>query len=89
MFELIVLLAGAMPFLVGIFALRMIRKGKDEGSDDSPPPPDPRPPHPVMPPTPELRRRQRPMPHSISRTPARHARVQPSGWKHRVRCNTV
>ena len=56
MFETIVLLMGALPFIVGLYALRRIKNGKDEGPDDQPPPPDPEPPRPVLPPSPRLRR---------------------------------
>ncbi len=55
MFETIVLLMGALPFIVGLYALRRIKNGNDEGPDDQPPPPDPEPPKPVLPPSPRLR----------------------------------
>lgn len=54
MFETIVLLMGALPFIVGLYALRKIKNGNDEGTDDQPPPPDPEPPRPVLPPSPRL-----------------------------------
>lgn len=56
MFETIVLLMGALPFIVGLYALRKIKDSDDEGSDDQPPPPDPEPPLPVLPPSPRSRR---------------------------------
>ena len=54
MFETIVLLMGALPFLVGLYALRKIKNKDDEGADDQPPPPDPEPPRPVLPPSPRF-----------------------------------
>jgi hypothetical protein len=54
MFETIVLLMGALPFIIGLYALRRIKNGNDEGPDDQPPPPDPEPPKPVLPPSPRL-----------------------------------
>lgn len=54
MFETIVLLMGALPFIVGLYALRKIKNSNDEGTDDQPPPPDPEPPRPVLPPSPRL-----------------------------------
>lgn len=56
MFETIVLLMGALPFIVGLYALRKIKDSDDEGTDDQPPPPDPEPPLPVLPPSPRSRR---------------------------------
>jgi len=52
MIETLVLLMGALPFLVGLYALRRIKDSDDDGSDDQPPPPDPEPPTPVLPPSP-------------------------------------
>ena len=54
--ELIVLFVGAAPFLIGYYAIRLIRNNGDEGSDDQPPPPDPDPPLPILPPSPRTRR---------------------------------
>ena len=56
MFETIVLLMGALPFIVGLYALRKIKDSDDEGPDDQPPPPDPDPPLPVLPPSPRSRK---------------------------------
>lgn len=86
MFEIAVLLVGAMPFLVGLYAIKMMKKSDDRGSDDPPPPPDPSPPRPVLPPAPEPRRVHAPMTSRASRGPVPHQQVRSPGWKHRVRC---
>ncbi len=59
MFEIVVLLIGAFPFLVGLYAIKMMRHDDDDGDDDQPPPPDPGPPRPVAPTTPRRRRHSR------------------------------
>ncbi|RMF53660.1 MAG: hypothetical protein D6746_15345 [Bacteroidetes bacterium] len=80
MFEILVLLIGAFPFLVGLYAIRMMRESDDDDADDPPPPPDPGPPMPVAPSTPR-RHRFRPSPPPVrgpvpgGRTPAPHRRV--------------
>lgn len=86
MFEFLVLLVGAMPFLIGIYAVRIIKKSNDNGSDDQPPPPDPKPPLPVLPPSPEPRRLHRPLRERSSRGPVQHSRLGTPGWHHRVHC---
>lgn len=55
MFEFVVLLIGAFPFLVGLYAIKMMRQRDDDEADDQPPPPDPSPPPPVSPPAPRHR----------------------------------
>lgn len=84
MFELIVLLVGAMPFLVGLYALRKIKRIDDEGSDDQPPPPDPDPPRPVLPPAPKLKRVHRPVLSPRDRTPIVNSRVRTPSWRRTV-----
>ncbi len=86
MIELLVLMVGAMPFIIGLLALRKMRKRNDTGSDDMPPPPDPQPPLPLLPSTPETRRSHRHRPVMTDRGPAPKARVAAPGWSHRVRC---
>ncbi len=66
MFEIVVLLIGAFPFLVGLYAIKMMRHNDDDGEDDQPPPPDPGPPRPTAPPTPRRRR------HALSPALDRH-----------------
>ena len=51
MLELTVLFISAMPFVLGLYALRVLERRRDDRSDD-PPPPQPDPPPPVLPPTP-------------------------------------
>lgn len=86
MFEIMILLLGAMPFLVGLYAVRAIKKSDDNGSDDPPPPPDPQPPLPLLPPSPEPRQRRRPLRRRADRTPAAGGRVRMPAWSPRVRC---
>ena len=86
MFELIMIFLGAMPFLVGVYAIRSIRKGNNRGSDDPPPPPDPAPPTPVLPPAPEPKRiRDRVAPPRMQRDTMRRGRLQTAGWRRTVR----
>lgn len=86
MFEFIVLLIGAMPFLIGIYAIRMMKKSDDKGSDDPPPPPDPNPPLPVLPPSPEPKRVHRPLHSRLNHGPIHHSQIRAPKWGHRVRC---
>ncbi len=83
MFEIVVLLIGAFPFLVGLYAIKMMRHDDDDGDDDQPPPPDPGPPQPVVPRTP---RRRRP-PHTplFDRRPVSHRRIRMPETPSRVR----
>lgn len=85
MFEIIVLVIGAMPFLVGIYAIRMMKKSNDKGSDEPPPPPDPNPPLPILPPSPEPKRVQRRLYSRAGRGPVQHTRILVPHWSHRVR----
>ncbi|QXD15098.1 hypothetical protein GQ464_017090 [Rhodocaloribacter litoris] len=82
MFEIVVLLIGAFPFLVGLYAIKMMRQSDDDDADDQPPPPDPGPPLPVSPQTPRRHDRLRPaapdreaVAHRRLTTPARHPRI--------------
>ena len=84
MLEMIVLFVGAMPFLVGLYALRKIKRGNDEGSDDQPPPPDPEPPRPVLPPSPESKRFRMPVRRG-DRTPVLHTHTRTPSWRRTVR----
>lgn len=86
MLEVLVLLVGAMPFLVGLYALRKIKKGNDEGSDDQPPPPDPEPPQPVLPPSPEQKRKHEPVFRRKERGSVVNSRVRTPTWRRKVRC---
>lgn len=81
MFEFAVLLVGLTPFLVGLYALALIRRSDDHGSDDPPPPPDPNPPRPVLPPSPRPRLAHAPRPATDRRAVA-STRVH--GPSHRV-----
>ena len=85
MFELLVLLVGAAPFLIGFYAVQIIRKNDDEGSDDQPPPPDPEPPLPVLPPDPEAKRSPTTPPRSDDRGPIRHDPSPSPSWRTPVR----
>ena len=69
-----------MPFMVGLYALRMMRNSEDNDSDD-PPPPDPRPPEPVHPLPPRPRHRHR----TISRTDRTAVRRTPASRPVRTR----
>lgn len=84
MLEMIVLFVGAVPFLVGLYALKRIKKSNDEGSDDQPPPPDPEPPRPVLPPSPQLKRFRHPV-RRADRAPVLSARSGTPSWKRTVR----
>jgi hypothetical protein len=84
MFELLILFAAAMPFVVGMFAMKKMKKRNDTGSDDQPPPPDPSPPLPVLPPAPELRTVKRTLRREPSRVAHRRDRVRVPAWKPRV-----
>ncbi len=86
MFEFIVLIIGAMPFLVGLYAIKMMKKNDNKGSDDQPPPPDPNPPHPVLPPSPEPRRVHRALHPRSSHGPVQHTQIRAPKWSHKVRC---
>lgn len=83
MLEVIVLFVGAVPFLVGLYALKKIKKGNDEGSDDQPPPPDPEPPRPVLPPSPELKRIHHPIGRR-DRGPVLNTRTRTPAWRRTV-----
>ncbi len=85
MFELIMIFLGAMPFLIGVYAIRTIRKGNNRGSDDPPPPPDPAPPRPVLPPAPEPKRIHNPIQSHLQRDPVKRGRLQMAGWRRTVR----
>ena len=75
--ELLVLLCSALPLLVGLYAVRTLKKNNRSDSDDPPPPPAPEPPRPSLPvaPTQRLRRPsdRAPLPSARSR-PQRHRR---------------
>ena len=86
MFEFIVLIIGAMPFLVGLYAIKMMKKNDNKGSDDQPPPPDPNPPLPVLPPSPEPRRVHRPLQSRPVHAPVHHSQLRTPKWTHKVRC---
>lgn len=86
MFEFIVLIIGAMPFLVGLYAIKMMKKNDNKGSDDQPPPPDPNPPLPVLPPSPEPRRVHRAVHPRAAHGPMQHTQVRAPKWTHKVRC---
>ncbi len=83
MFEIVVLLIGAFPFLVGLYAIKMMRHDDDDGDEDQPPPPDPGPPRPVVPTTP--RRRPHPHPPPFDRRPVSHRRIRVPESSPRVR----
>ena len=80
MFELMMILLGAMPFIIGLYAVRTIRKGNNRGSDDPPPPPDPAPPRPVLPPAPEPKRVHTPVQPRLQRSPLKRGHLRPTGW---------
>ncbi len=48
--QVIVVLAGVMPFVIGLYAWKYLRDNSDDGGDDPPPPPEPPAPEPVSPP---------------------------------------
>ena len=48
--QVVVVLAGIMPFVIGLYAWKYLRDNSDDGGDDPPPPPEPPSPEPVMPP---------------------------------------
>jgi hypothetical protein len=56
LFDVFLLLAGTAPFLMGLYALKIIRDAGSDDSDDDPPPPDPEPPRPRLPAGPSRRR---------------------------------
>lgn len=85
MFEIMILLLGAMPFLVGLYAVRVMKKSNDNGSDDPPPPPEPQPPLPLLPPSPEPRSRRRPLQRRADRMATASRHVRTPAWKPRVR----
>lgn len=80
MLEMIVLFVGAVPFLVGLYALKRIKKSNDEGSDDPPPPPDPEPPRPVLPPSPQHKRLRHPIGRR-DRRPVVSTRTRTPSWR--------
>ena len=86
MFEILIVTLGAMPLLIGVFAIRAIRKSNDRGSDDPPPPPDPAPPRPVLPPSPEPKRVHMPARWRSERTSIQHGRLSHRTWKAGIRC---
>ena len=86
MLEVIVLFVGAVPFLVGLYALKRIKKSNDEGSDDQPPPPDPEPPRPVLPPSPQLKRIHHPIARP-DRGPVVSSRTRTPAWRRPVHHN--
>lgn len=86
MLEFLIIAMAAMPFLVGMIAIKKMKRRKDMGSDDQPPPPDPNPPLPVLPPSPEVRRSRKAFHREPNRGAQRHARVPLPAWTPRVRC---
>jgi hypothetical protein len=85
MFEFMMIFLGAMPFIIGLYAIRTIRKGNNRGSDDPPPPPDPAPPRPVLPPAPEPRRVHTPVRPRLQRSAVKHGTLRTTDWRKTVR----
>lgn len=85
MFEFLMICIGTMPFLIGVYAIRSIRKGNNRGSDDPPPPPDPAPPRPVLPPAPEPKRVHNPVRPRVHRSAMKRSQLQTAGWRRTVR----
>lgn len=83
MYELLVLMVGAAPFLVGLYALKLMRDSNDNDADDLPPP-DPNPPTPVEPLPPRPRRRHTPVFSPSDRTPIPHRHVPTPSRRPRV-----
>jgi hypothetical protein len=75
MFEIAILIVSATPFLIGLYAIRMLNNKNSEGSDDNPPPPDPSPPLPDLPPSPESARRRLPRHPASDRGPRASVRA--------------
>jgi len=65
MFGVLLLVFGLMPFVLGAFTWRLVRRKDEGGPDEPPPPPEPETPLPVVPPS--LRR--------LDRAPLRPARA--------------
>lgn len=65
MMELVVLLMSAMPFLVGLYALRVLENRRNDDGDD-PPPPDSGPDYPMDPFAPGPRRERPATPRNAS-----------------------
>lgn len=84
MFEIVIMLVGALPFLVGLYAIKLIRDHGMGDSDDPPPPPDPEPPAPSLPPTPRPRHRKRPAPSFHDHRPVPHHRLSSPRWPQRI-----
>lgn len=85
MFEIVILLVGALPFVVGLYAIKIIRDSEMGDGDDQPPPPDPEPPAPILPPTPEPRRLQKPLRVFEDHRPVRRQRTSTPRWPQRVK----
>lgn len=82
MFELVILLVGALPLVVGLYAIRMMRNSEGDDADDPPPPAPPQPPMPITPPSPYRRCTpvgprpdHPPVPHHSVRTLGRPSRI--------------
>lgn len=85
MFEILMVLLGATPFIIGLYAVRTMRKGNNRGSDDPPPPPDPAPPRPVLPPAPKPKRVHSPVQPRVQRSALKRGQLKASGWREPVR----
>lgn len=55
MIEVLVMFVGALPLLIGIYAIKIMRDNDNRSSNDPPPPPPPEPPAPIMPSSPRRR----------------------------------
>jgi hypothetical protein len=55
MIEVLVMFVGALPLLIGIYAIKIMRDNDNRSSNDPPPPPPPEPPAPVGPASPRRR----------------------------------
>jgi hypothetical protein len=82
MFELVILLVGVLPLVVGLYAIRMMRNSEGDDADDPPPPAPPQPPIPITPPSPRhrctpvgLHPDHPPAPRHALRSPGRPSRV--------------
>lgn len=85
MFEIVILLVGALPFIVGLYAIKIIRDSEMGDGDDPPPPPDPEPPTPILPPTPEPRRLKKPSFAFDDHRPVRRQHFSSPHWHRRVK----
>jgi hypothetical protein len=61
MLGLLVFLVGLMPFVLGLFAWRLLGRQGDSSSDDPPPPPPPSDPEPTAPTRPRRCRDRAPL----------------------------